>query len=58
MADVKAAVDTEDLLEDGRGENKAVGVDVDDEDDYFMFSQRTEQHPCISSRDLRPSNKR
>lgn len=36
MANVKAAVDTEDLLEDCRGENKTVGVDVDDQNDYII----------------------
>lgn len=36
MANVKAAVDTKDLLEDCRGENKTIGVDVDDQDDYII----------------------
>jgi hypothetical protein len=37
VADVEATVDTKDLLKNGRGENEAIRVDVNDKDDCFVL---------------------
>lgn len=34
MADVEARVDAENLLENRRGEDEAIRIDIDDENDY------------------------
>jgi len=51
MADVKAAIDTEDLLEDCRGENKTIGVDVDDQDDYIICLANKLNHILASAQE-------
>ena len=43
MADVEAGVDAKNLLENRRGENKAIRIDIDDENDYqenFLLARR------------------
>lgn len=43
MADVEAGVNAENLLENRRGENEAIRIDIDDENDYqenYLLTRR------------------
>jgi len=56
MADVEAGVNAENLLENRRGENEAIRIDIDDENDYQENYLLTRRDYSLDFSILTPSN--